>query len=99
VGEETTTTVGEETTTTVGEETTTTVGEETTTTVGDEVLPTAVTTTTQPDPDDGEDPSTLPFTGAATEGLGQLALGLLVLGGILVAVVGPKPNREEAEDL
>jgi hypothetical protein len=55
--------------------------------VPDEVLPTVVTTSTVPDEvEDTVVSSTLPFTGVETESLGQLALSLAALGGLLLAV-------------
>jgi len=111
VEDETTTTVEDETTTTVEDETTTTdPGQITTTTIGattstvaDEVLPIVVTTSTVAPTSTVADEVegtqvvavTLPFTGPATEGFGQLGLALLALGALLLAATR---SREAAAD-
>jgi hypothetical protein len=108
--DETTTTVDDETTTTVDETTTTVPGQITTTTIGattstvaDEVLPVVVTTTTVAPTSTVADEvegtqvvaATLPFTGPATEGFGQLGLALLALGALLLAATR---SRKAAAD-
>jgi hypothetical protein len=91
----TTTDPGESTTTTdPGETTTTTAPSQTTTTLGDEVLGTTITSPSTTATDPGTIPdevlgttivaSDLPFTGVEATLLGQLALGLLALGALIL---------------
>jgi hypothetical protein len=81
-----TTTTSEGTTTTTNDPTTTTTIGTTTSTVDDEVLGTVVTTTTVAGEVDETVISTLPFTGAQADGLGQLALALAAVGCLLLVL-------------
>ena len=103
----TTTDPGSSTTTTdPGETTTTTDPGSTTTTIGDEVLGTTITSTTTTIADPGTIPDEvlgttivageLPFTGVDATMLGQLAMSLVALGGLIL--IGLRSFRSRSND-
>ncbi len=101
-----TTTTTQPTTTTTQPTTTTTDPGSTTTTIGDEVLGTTITSTTTTIADPGTIPDEvlgttivageLPFTGVDATMLGQLAMSLVALGGLIL--IGLRSFRSRSND-